>query len=181
MSDMELSLKIQADAKQAMAELKALVAQVKLSGREATAAEREAIAAARERVKETRAVVLAQRDMGTLGVRSTKAIKEEMDQVNAALDRLKRSSSAAGTDLARATQAAKVKMAELKAEMSGTVRVSDQLRDAWGRLAGLVAGLAAFGAAAREAITFESALVDLRRAWTQQPSRVTPSHKEIAP
>lgn len=93
-------------------------------------------------------MALAHRDMGTLGVRSTKAIKEEMDQVNAALDRLKRSSSAAGTDLARA-QAAKVKMAELKAEMSGTVRASDQLRDAWGQLAGLVAGLAAFGAAAR--------------------------------
>lgn len=164
MSDMELSLKVQADAKQAMAELKALVAQVKLSGREATAAEREAINAARERVKETRAVALAQRDMGALGVRSTKAIKEEMAQVNAALDRLKRSSSAAGTDLARATQAAKVKMAELKAEMSGTVRASDQLRDAWGKLAGLVAGLAAFGASAREAIKFESALVDLRRA-----------------
>ncbi len=164
MSDMALSLKIQADAKQTMAELKALVAQVKLSGREATAAEREAINAARERVKETRAVALAQRDMGTLGVRSTKAIKEEMDQVNAALDRLKRSSSAAGTDLARATQAAKVKMSELKAEMSGTVSASDQLRDAWGQLAGLVAGLAAFGTAAREAIQFESALVDLRRA-----------------
>ncbi|MBM9532254.1 hypothetical protein JWG42_19040, partial [Desulfoprunum benzoelyticum] len=77
MSDMNLSVKIQADAKQAMAELKALVAQVKLSGREATAADREAINAARERVKETRAVALAQRDMGTLGVRSTKAIKEE--------------------------------------------------------------------------------------------------------
>lgn len=109
-------------------------------------------------------MALAQRDMGTLGVRSTKAIKEEMDQVNAALDRLKRSSSAAGTDLARATQAAKVKMSELKAEMSGTVSASDQLRDAWGQLAGLVAGLAAFGTAAREAIQFESALVDLRRA-----------------
>jgi len=164
MSDMTLSLKIQADAKQAMAELKALVAQVKLSGREATAADRAAINAARERVKETRAAALAQRDMGNLGVRSTRSIKEEMDRVNAALDRLRKSSSTTGTDLARATQAAKVKMSELKAEMSGTVRVSDQLRDAWSQLAGFVGGLAVFGAAVREAITFESALVDLRRA-----------------
>lgn len=164
MSDMNLSVKIQADAKQAMAELKALVAQVKISGREATAADREAISAARERVKETRAAVVAQRDWGTLGVRSTRAIKEEMDQVNAALDRLKKSSGSTGTELARATQAAKVKMSELKGEMSGAVRISDQLKDAWGQLVGLAASLAVFGKAAKEAIGFESALVDLRRA-----------------
>jgi TP901 family phage tail tape measure protein len=164
MSDMTLSLKIQADAKQAMAELKALVDQVKTSGREASAADREAINAARERVKETRAAAVAQRDMSTLGVRSSRAIKEEMDRVNAALERLKTSSATAGTDLTRATQAAKNKMAELKAEMSGAVRISDQLRDAWGQLAGLAASLAVFGKAAKEAIGFESALVDLRRA-----------------
>jgi TP901 family phage tail tape measure protein len=161
---MNLSVKIQADAKQAMAELKALVAQVKISGREATAADREAINAARERVKETRAAVVAQRDWGTLGVRSTRAIKEEMDQVNAALDRLKKSSGSTGAELARATQAAKVKMSELKEEMSGAVRISDQLKDAWGKLVGLAASLAVFGKAAKEAIGFESALVDLRRA-----------------
>lgn len=164
MSDMTLSVKLQADAKQAMAELKALLAQVKLTGREATAADREAINAARERVKETRAAILAQRDWGTLGVRSTRAIKEEMNQVTAALDRLKKSSASTGTELARATETAKVKMSELKQEMSGTVRMSDQLRDAWGQLVGLAASLAVFGKAAKEAIGFESALVDLRRA-----------------
>lgn len=164
MSDMNLSVKIQADAKQAMAELKALEAQLKLSGRAASAADREAINSARERVKATQAAVIAHRDMETLGVRSSKAIKEEMDRVNAALARLKTSSATAGTDLTRATQAAKDKMAELKAEMAGAVNISDRLKGAWGELVGLAASLAVFGKAAKEAIGFESALVDLRRA-----------------
>lgn len=167
-SDLILSLKIKAEAAQARDALRALLRQVRESGRAATDAEREAIRAARERVRETQAVARAHKDMETLGVRSTRTIRNEMKRVEDALGRLRRSSATTGTDMARATDAAKRKMAELKTELAGVKEQSsglgDKFREIWG---GLVAGAAAvgiLGKAAKEAIAFESALIDLQRA-----------------
>ena len=104
MADNSISIKIQADANAAKSELRALIDQIRASGRAATDAEREAIRAAQRRVRETRNVIRAERDLGVVGVRSSREIKGEMDKLNAAMGRLRRSSALVGTDLARATE-----------------------------------------------------------------------------
>ena len=142
-SELTLSLKIKTEAAQARDALRDLINQVRESGRAASDAEREAIRAARDRARETRAVARAHKDMETLGVRSTRSIRDEMARVEAALGRLRRSSATTGTDMARATDAARRKMAELKAELSGTSDKSGVLAGIWGRMTGLFAGFQA--------------------------------------
>lgn len=137
MADQNISIKIQADANAAKAEIRELINQVRESGRAATSAEKEAINAARQRVKETRNVVKAERDLGIAGVRSSREIKAEMDKLNAAMDRLKKSSGLVGNDLARATQQVKARMGELKAEMDGVEKKSGGLQGAFGKLVGV--------------------------------------------
>lgn len=167
-SELTLSLKIKTEAAQARDALRDLINQVRESGRAASDAEREAIRAARDRARETRAVARAHKDMETLGVRSTRSIRDEMARVEAALGRLRRSSATTGTDMARATDAAKRKMAELKAELVGAQERSsglgDKFREIWGGLVAGAGAVAILGKAAKEAIAFESALIDLQRA-----------------
>ena len=137
MADNNISIKIQADANAAKAELRELINQVRESGRAATSAEKEAITAAKMRVRETRNVIRAERDLGVAGVRSSREIKTEMNKLNAAMDRLRKSSGLVGTDLARATQQVKMRMGELKAEMDGVERKTDGLQGAFGKLVGV--------------------------------------------
>lgn len=136
MADNSISIKVQADANAAKAELRSLIEQVRASGRAATDAERAAIAAAQNRVRETRNVIRAERDMGEVGVRSSRAIKAEMDRLDAAMSRLRRSSALVGTDLARATQQVKTRMEELRREMAGVQQGAGTLQSAFGKMAG---------------------------------------------
>lgn len=131
-----ISIKVQADANAAKAELRSLIQQVRESGRAATSAEKEAINAAKNRVKELNNVAKAEKDLGIVGVRSSREIKAEMDKLNAAMDRLKRSSGLVGTDLARATQQVKTSMSELNAEMDNVSKKSDMLRNGYQKLIG---------------------------------------------
>ncbi len=137
MADNNISIKIQADANAAKAELRELINQVRESGRAATSAEKEAINAAKSRVRETRNVIRAEKDLGIAGVRSSREIKVEMDKLNAAMTRLKKSSGLVGTDLARATQQVKARMGELKAEMDGVEKKTGGLQGAFGKLVGV--------------------------------------------
>lgn len=137
MAENNISIKIQADANAAKAELRELINQVRESGRAATSAEKDAINAAKQRVRETRNVIRAEKDLGITGVRSSREIKVEMDKLNAAMDRLKKSSGLVGNDLARATQQVKARMGELKAEMDGVERKTGGLQGAFGKLVGV--------------------------------------------
>lgn len=90
-----------------------------------------------------RNVAKDQEDFGTIGARSSREIKAEMDKLNAALSRLKKSSTATSQDVSRATQQVKKRMAELNAEMDGTAakmdnvsRKSDMLRNGYQKLIG---------------------------------------------
>ncbi len=90
-----------------------------------------------------RNVAKDQEDFGTIGARSSREIKAEMDKLNAALSRLKKSSTATSQDVSRATQAVKKRMAELNAEMDGTAakmdnvsKKSDVLRNGYQKLIG---------------------------------------------
>jgi len=134
-ADNNISIKIQADANAAKAELRSLIDQVRESGRAATSAEKEAIAAAKQRVRETRNIILAEKDLGTVGVRSSREIKAEMDKLNAAMARLKKSSGVFGDDIARAAQQVKTRMSELKAEMQGVEGKTSALQGVFGKLA----------------------------------------------
>lgn len=137
MADQNISIKIQADANAAKAELRELINQVRESGRAATSAEKDAINAAKQRVRETRNVIRAEKDLGIAGVRSSREIKVEMDKLNAAMDRLKKSSGLVGNDLARATQQVRARMSELKAEMDGVEAKTGGLQGAFGKLVGV--------------------------------------------
>lgn len=136
MAENNISIKIQADANAAKAELRDLIQQVRASGQAATTAEKEAINAAKARIRETRSVIKAEKDLGVAGVRSTREIKAEMDKLNSAMARLRASSGLVGTDLARATQQVKARMGELKAEMDGVQQKTGGLQGAFGKLAG---------------------------------------------
>ena len=164
MADNTISIKVQADIAAARTALQSLTSQVKESGRAATSAEKEAITAAKNRVKELNRVARAEKELNTLGVRSQREIKAEMDKVTAALEKLGKNSAVTGSDMTRATQAAKEKLSELKQELDGGVTLVDKFKGAWDKLAATVGAGTALAVAAKQAIDFEDALVDLQRA-----------------
>ncbi len=137
MADNNISIKIQADANAAKAELRELINQVRESGRAATYAEKEAITAAKARVRETRNVIRAEKDLGTIGIRSTREVKAEMDKLNAALARLKKSSTATSQDVFRASQQVKGKLQELQAELGNVEKKTGGLSLSWQKLVGV--------------------------------------------
>lgn len=164
MADNNISIKVQADVNGAKTALRDLVQQVRESGRTATETERAAITAAKVRVRETNAIARAERDLGVIGVRSQREINAEMRKVENSLTRLRTNAKATGSDLSRATDAAREKMRQLRLETEGGVTVTSRLAAAWGSLATLAGSLTVVGVAVREAVVFEDALVDLQRA-----------------
>lgn len=74
-----------------------------------------------------RSVAKDQEDFGTIGARSSREIKAEMDKLNAALSRLKKSSTTTSQDITRATEQVKKRMSELNAEMAGTGKQMDSV------------------------------------------------------
>lgn len=137
MADQNISIKIQADANAAKAELRDLISQVRESGRAATSAEKDAINAAKQRVREIRSVARAEKDLGTVGIRSTREVKAEMDKLNAALDRLKKSSTATAQDVFRATQQVNGRLKELQSELGNVEKKTGGLSVSWQKLVGL--------------------------------------------
>ena len=151
---LKLSLEIEARASEAKRALDVLIAKVRESGRAAAEANRESAGAARMRAAQTRELSRVEKDMATLGVRSNREIRAEIDKVRVALDRIKKSPSTSwSSDMARASEAARIKLEALRREMAG---IKDQSKDlnrstgllssAWGKLAAVwatVRGLSA--------------------------------------
>lgn len=81
-----------------------------------------------------RSVAKDQEDFGTIGARSSREIKAEMDKLNAALSRLKKSSTTTSQDITRATEQVKKRMSELNAEMAGTGKQMDSVSGKTGTL-----------------------------------------------
>ena len=140
---LKLSLEIEARASEAKRALDVLIAKVRESGRAAAEANRESAGAARMRAAQTRELSRVEKDMATLGVRSNREIRAEIDKVRVALDRIKKSPSTSwSSDMARASEAARIKLEALRREMAG---IKDQSKDlnrstgllssAWGKLA----------------------------------------------
>lgn len=77
-----------------------------------------------------------QEDFGTIGVRSTRDVKAEMDKLNAALARLKKSSTATSQDVFRAAQQVKGKLQELQGELGNVQKKTGGLSLSWQKLVG---------------------------------------------
>lgn len=119
---LKLSLEIEAKVAEAKAALETVIAKVKESGQAAVAADKEAIGAAKQRIGLTKEKAQAEDEFAVVGVRSQKAIREEMTRVLEALRKLKTDSKTSGNDFARAFDAGKAKLAELKREMQGVTQ-----------------------------------------------------------
>lgn len=96
-----------------------------------------------------------------LGVRSLRSGQREIQRVQAAFARLRDSGKASAQELGAAWIAMQARIAELQGRISG---IPAAIQAVQGSIVRLVAGTAAFGLAAREAVVFEDALVDLQRA-----------------
>ena len=100
-----------------------------------------------------------------LGVRSTRNMQRELDRLNAAYNRIRRSGTASASDIARAQRALRTRTRELRLETGGYAATLTRLRLATGPLAGAlgaafsVAGVAAFG---REVVRSSNEMTRLR-------------------
>lgn len=156
--DVSLSIKLkQTDAKNRIAEI----------GQELQKIGANTAAPARE-VERLRQKLLGLRDAAKLdsarniiGIQPFRDVQREIDRVNAAFGRLKSSGKLSASELGQAYLKTKERIEELKGSMNGIGSYFEQIR---GQALALAAQLAVFGLAAREAIVFEDALVDLRRA-----------------
>jgi TP901 family phage tail tape measure protein len=156
--DVSLSIKLkQTDAKNRIAEI----------GQELQKIGTNTAAPARE-VERLRQKLLGLRDAAKLdsarniiGIQPFRDVQREIDRVNAAFGRLKSSGKLSASELGQAYLKTKERIEELKGSMNGIGDYFEQIR---GQALALAAQLAVFGLAAREAIVFEDALVDLRRA-----------------
>ncbi|MGE4442125.1 MAG: phage tail tape measure protein [Desulfomicrobium sp.] len=156
--DVSLSIKLkQTDAKNRIAEI----------GQELQKIGTNTAAPARE-VERLRQKLLGLRDAAKLdaarniiGIQPFRDVQREIDRVNAAFGRLKSSGKLSASELGQAYLKTKERIEELKGSMNGIGSYFEQIR---GQALALAAQLAVFGLAAREAIVFEDALVDLRRA-----------------
>lgn len=109
------------------------------------------------------------RDM--LGVRPFRDIQREIDKTNAAFQRLKASGQLSQKELAQAFLHSRNKITELKEQTNGWATSLGSLKK---ELASLAAGGAGLVKSISEAVTFEDALVDVRRAadLTQEETAV---------
>jgi TP901 family phage tail tape measure protein len=163
-ADNSISIKVQADIEAAKASLRDLERQLLSLGKTSTQSGKESAAATRERVTETQKVVRAEREAGTAGAGAQRQVQAEVNKTTTALGKLQQAGTQAGKGIAQATEKAAEKMEDLKEEMEDATSVADKLRDSWGKLATIIGSLAVLGAAAKQAIEFEDALVDVRRA-----------------
>ncbi|SFF27326.1 hypothetical protein SAMN04488120_101319 [Fontimonas thermophila] len=95
-----------------------------------------------------------------LDVRPWRDIQREMDQVRAAFNRVAASSASIG-EKAQAFAHLQSKLVELKSQTNGWADALDKVKTG---LAGMAAGVAAFGLGVRNAAAFESAMVGVQRA-----------------
>lgn len=99
-----------------------------------SAATKQMSAAQAEYATKARAAADADKARATLGVRSNAEIKASIDRINAALTTLRSNGTSSAADLARATAAAKAKVADLTREMSGASTTSERLGNSFNTL-----------------------------------------------
>ncbi len=96
-----------------------------------------------------------------IGVEPFRNVQQEINKVTAAFARLKASGQLSSAELGQAFLKTQERIEELKGSMNGIGSYFEKIR---GQALALGAQLAVFGLAAKQAIEFEDALVDLRRA-----------------
>lgn len=107
-----------------------------------------------------RTLAAQQRDMKTVGVESHAAIAKQVAETKAAFDRLKASGKLTGAELAQAALQAELRVRELNKQTGDLVHT---LGEAKGAVVGLAAAGAGLTVVSKAAITFESAMADVRK------------------
>lgn len=171
--DVSLSIKLkQTDAKGRIAEIGQELQKI---GTSAAAPARE-VDRLREKLLSLRNASKLDAARNIIGVQPFRDVQREIDRVNAAFGRLKASGTLSASELGQAYLKTKERIEELKGSMNGVGEYFEQIR---GQAIALAAQLAVFALAAREAIQFEDALVDLRRAANTTSSETAAMGKEI--
>lgn len=156
----EISIKITADSKQAVSDIdriKAKLSAIAPAIKPATAA----VDDLSKRLKTLSASAKLDNARDIIGVQSLRTGQREIQRVEAAYQRLKTSGKLSAQELGAAFLATQTRLADLRSGMSGIGAAFERIS---GSVMALAGQFAVFGLAAREAITFESALVDLQRA-----------------
>lgn len=156
--DVSLSIKLkQTDAKARIAEIGKEFEKLGKS----TLAPAQEIAKLQQKLQTLRSTAKLDVARDIIGVQPFKNIQREIDRTNAAFARLKASGQLSAAELGQAFLKTKDRIEDLKGGMNGIGSYFDKIKGSVLELAGL---FAVFVLAAKGAITFEDALVDLQRA-----------------